>query len=615
MIIFRSIVVKLWLAMTLMILLASAVLAWYMGQSFEDFYFAQKEDDLVDSAKRLVIARAAADLGSETSPSDITEEMVANLTRFIGERLDALVIITSASGEPRNVYNPNAYQKNFVDPTDVVERIRPWNGLVTIQRGPHPRFANSKMISVAYPIYRGREINGGVFIFKQVEPITEQLNSLYRSIAMGAGLIIALETLLAFVLSASVSRPLLAMNRIARGMAHGDFSGKVKVGSLDEIGTLGRTLNSLSSQLQHSLDALSREKDLMANVLSSMTDGVVTFRPDGRVILANAPAAGLLGYDGPLPSGRPLPDGPDAAELYRLVEQVTASGSPIAGEIGRESRHVAVRMAPLKRSSGDVGGIVAVLQDVTRERQLEQMRRDFVSDVSHELRTPLSFIQGYSEALLDGLDRNPEQRRSYLQIIVEETVRLKRLVTNLLDLSLLEAGRFKPPQEPFSLAGVLKRAMRAMEPMAGSLGVAIKAEGAVDLPPALGDEDRIEQVLINLMDNALRHTPAGGWVTVSVRPSPGLDAINIDVADTGEGIPPGELPRIWERFYKVDKARTRSHGGTGLGLSIVKSIVSAHGGEVTVESTPGLGTTFHVVLPSAARTAGEINGTGGAVTH
>jgi two-component system sensor histidine kinase ResE len=252
-------------------------------------------------------------------------------------------------------------------------------------------------------------------------------------------------------------------------------------------------------------------------------------------------------------------------------------------------------MSPLY--AGDqVRGVVAVLRDVTEERRLDKLRKDFVANVSHELRTPLAMLQGYSEALMDDIAETPEERREIAQVINEESQRMGRLVRELLDLARMEAGHIQVEPVERSLYDFVGRVIRKFQALAREKQIHLSADLAEGLPTVYWDEDKIEQVLTNLIDNAIRHTPAGGSVCVHVYQQDGM--IHLDVEDTGSGIPDEDLPFVFERFYKADKARTRGQsGGTGLGLAIVKHLVTAHGGNVSVKSQLGVGTTFMVELP------------------
>jgi two-component system phosphate regulon sensor histidine kinase PhoR len=248
--------------------------------------------------------------------------------------------------------------------------------------------------------------------------------------------------------------------------------------------------------------------------------------------------------------------------------------------------------------NGKIRGIVAVFHDISDLKRLEKVRRDFVANVSHELRTPVTIIKGYAETLLSGvLEKDPDQAGRFVEIIHNHSERLANLIGDLLALSALESGDLALEMAPLPIAGAIRHACNLLEQKAGDKGISLITDGIEGAPPVLADHGRIEQVLINLLDNAIKYTPENGSVIISAYDAG--DMLKIAVTDTGNGIPPKDLPRIFERFYRVDSARSRDHGGTGLGLSIVKHIVQLHGGDVSAESTPGKGSTFTFTLKKA----------------
>jgi len=256
-----------------------------------------------------------------------------------------------------------------------------------------------------------------------------------------------------------------------------------------------------------------------------------------------------------------------------------------------------VRMTPLLDDNMKLWGILTVLQDVTRERKLEDLRREFLGDVSHELRTPLTYLQGYTEALLDDIVQDQEERNKYLNIILEETLRLRRLVDELLDLSNIESGHLDIRKNNVSIESIVEKVSKKVQPICSNKNVELAIDIQEEVPLIVADEDRIEQVLINLVDNAIRYSPQNSKVLIKVRPS-GKGVI-VSVKDNGPGIAPDELPFVWERFYKVDKSRERKKSGTGLGLAIVKKIVELHKGRVWAQNCEEGGTEFSFYLPSS----------------
>ncbi|MCL6547857.1 MAG: cell wall metabolism sensor histidine kinase WalK [Alicyclobacillus sp.] len=442
----------------------------------------------------------------------------------------------------------------------------------------------------------------GLIVVRQRMSVLADVISRMRNIILFATAIgVILFTGLAFVISKNLSRPLIQMHKVAEEMAHGDFNGRINVVTNDEVGRLGRTFNALAGQLKRTIAALSMEKEQLSKILSSLEDGVVATDLEGRITLANPPAlrrlsTALLAETGEPGEGRLPPS------MQKLLATVVQLNEPIVRETMWQGRHMVITMRPLYESNGSkIRSVVAVLRDVTEERRLDRLRKDFLANVSHELRTPLSMMQGYTEALLDEFGDDPVQRRELTEIIHDETMRMKRLVNDLLDLAQLESGQFQLSLRELDIVGLARRVGRKFQTLAAERDVALVTE-LPDQPIVVwGDADRLEQVLTNLLDNALRHTSSGGRVSaeVGVRRS----HATIRVSDTGSGIPEEDLPYIWERFYKADKARTRGTSGTGLGLAISRQIVLEHGGDIIVESAVGQGTTFTVVIPLASATA------------
>jgi two-component system, OmpR family, sensor histidine kinase ResE len=420
------------------------------------------------------------------------------------------------------------------------------------------------------------------------------------------GLGIVLTTGLAFVVSKNLSRPLIQMNDVALRMSKGDFHGEVNVTTRDEVGTLGLTFNYLVQQLRLTIDDLSKEKEQLAGIITSMNDIVISSDLNGKITLANPSAIKWLRNWSLADNGQNYAD-ELPPQLYEWEQKVLKSGEILDYELNWQGRNYVAVLTPLYEQNGStMRGVVAVLRDVTEERKLDRLRKDFVANVSHELRTPLSMLQGYSEALLDGFDDDPESRKELTTIILDETLRMRRLVNDLLDLAQLESGHFTISHDEVNVSGLVKRVARKYAALASERN--IQLESKIDQESAncivYGSEDRLEQVLINLVDNAIRHTPEEGTVTLSLAREDGH--CKIQVQDTGIGIPSSELPFIWERFYKVDKARTRSKGGTGLGLAIARNIVQSHHGDIMVTSEEGVGTCFTILLPAAGCGRNEI---------
>lgn len=583
---FNNIRTKLWLTIVIVSVIFIILLGLLLSKVFENFYFNQASNTLINNGQQI-----AGLILKEQDPGEFTKE-IELLSQFLHARImvsDREGLVRACGGMGGMMHNGNR-----LTPSEIDEVLK---GNIVVTRGEHPRF-DATMLSVTVPIKKDSRILGAVLLYSPVESITEPLKAVRKLIyyvALGAVLV---ATVLSYFLAQWLARPLSKMNNVALAMAKGNFRQKVEVTSSDEIGVLGQTLNFLSEELQQNLDLLSQEKSQLGNILTSMTDGVVTFDSNGKILLVNPQAKALLKGINNLESGQTLAECCPFPEIKNIFTMVVREGEIQYEEIKTQRFVLAVRMAPLKQENGEIRGVVAVFQDVTKERKLEELRRDFVANVSHELRTPLSYLQGYTELLLDGMAKTKDEQNKYLNIILDESLRLKRLVNELLDLTQLQTGNLNLKKDTVNLAELVTKVIAKLNPIAEKRCVKLELQSNKEDNVVLGDADRLEQVLINLLDNALRYSPNNESIKIEVTEEEQF--IRVGLTDKGQGIPNEELNLIWERFHRVDKARSRQHGGTGLGLAIVKNIIEAHHGKVGVVSCEGKSTTFWFKLPKRA---------------
>ncbi len=403
---------------------------------------------------------------------------------------------------------------------------------------------------------------------------------------------------LAWTLYSKLIRSLDEIVSVIQDMAKGNLDQEIRIYTQDEIGDLARSINFMARQLKNNIEDIMLEKNRIQAILSSMADGVIAVDIWGRVILINPVVEDLFRITLSASRGKNILRVIRNYELERLLNEALETGRSVQKQVQistPEPRIFQVHVTPLKNSGEDRGGVVALLRDITERKKLEEMRSEFVANVSHELRTPLTSIKGFAETLLEGALEEPAVARRFLEIIDKETERLSRLIDELLNLSKLENQKTVPNWQPLNMAALIERVVDIFQPRASEKNQNIYVDLPDDLPEVQGDPDMLSQVLINLIDNAVSYTQCGGEIRITASVKGG--EMKVDVSDNGIGIPPESLPRIFERFYRVDKARSREHGGTGLGLSIVKHIVDAHGGSVQVESKVGVGSTFSFVLP------------------
>ncbi|MDN5292821.1 MAG: two-component system, OmpR family, phosphate regulon sensor histidine kinase PhoR [Eubacteriales bacterium] len=413
-------------------------------------------------------------------------------------------------------------------------------------------------------------------------------------------LVLLLSFFVVYRVVREVMEPLRRITEVAQRMAEGDLEQEIRISSRDEIGILAASLNNMARRLKENIDQITEERNKLAAILSSMDEGVLAIDRQGNIILINPVVEKLFRVTAEEAVGRNVIEVIRNYELERLIRKALEENIHQAVEMSflmPDPRIFRVQLVPLRRGE-EMAGFVVVLRDISELRRLEQMRSEFVANVSHELRTPLTSIRGFTETLLDGALEDPTVARHFLQIIHDEAERLTRLINDLLSLSALESRRREPNRKLLDWHRLVGEVVSMLAPLVQGKNLEVEVKVAEDLPPVPADRDMMGQMLINLLDNAIKYTPDGGKIKVAVWGEG--DNLVLQVADTGIGIPPESLPRIFERFYRADKARSRELGGTGLGLAIVKHIVEAHGGRIEVESRVNGGTSFTVYLPPVA---------------
>jgi two-component system phosphate regulon sensor histidine kinase PhoR len=384
------------------------------------------------------------------------------------------------------------------------------------------------------------------------------------------------------------------LQRVARRLGAGDAGARAPERPDDALGRLGASLNAMARELRARLVALERERDEREHVLAHMSDGVALVDAGDRILHCNHSLASLLGAPRPAPPGTPLLSFARVPEVGDLLARARSAGHEVQDELRLWSPEPRVlRASATSLGDEEAGAVLLVVHDLTEAERVNRIRQDFVANVSHELRTPLTSLRGYAETLLDGGLEDAEHRERFVRIIRDQAVRLQELVDDLLSLAELERAGAPLRRTRFDLRALAAEQIAAFRAPAARAGLAL-ALGPGEAVEVEADRARLSQVIANLLDNAVKYTESGG-VTVSAGHEGGRAWC--EVRDTGPGIPADDQPRVFERFYRVDKARSREQGGTGLGLSIVKHILALHGGEVSLRSTPGEGSVFRFELP------------------
>ncbi|NMO95482.1 two-component system histidine kinase PnpS [Paenibacillus lemnae] len=453
------------------------------------------------------------------------------------------------------------------------------------------------MIYVARPVSEGG-FDGYIRLSKSLVEANQGVRQGWM--VMGAGLLVlfVLAALISYRIAAGLTSPLEKITRVARQITRLDYDARVDIQRKDEIGQLAHAINGMADSLQLQLKTIRDNESLLQSVLNNMTGGILMIRHDGLVMLINRAAEGMLGIRAEQLTGKNYREMKQHYELTMLIQEGLEHRTHF-----REERNLyfpvesTVRLdgVSMTQEDGSYRGMLFHLQDVTDIRRLERMRSEFVANVSHELKTPLAAVKGFAETLLGGVS-DEKTSRSFLQIIYDESERLNRLIRDILELSKIESKRSAMEYSPIHLSTFFESMFEFMKPYADKKRIQLKME----VPEELfieGDEDKLRQIFTNLLSNAVSYSQEGGRVQLTAEEMQEGDNLRFTVKDSGIGIPKKDLPRIFERFYRVDKARSRVSGGTGLGLSIVKHLVELHQGSIKVESEPGMGSSFIIEMP------------------
>ncbi|MHA6529613.1 two-component system histidine kinase PnpS [Paenibacillus sp. BAC0078] len=458
-----------------------------------------------------------------------------------------------------------------------------------------------KMLYVAGAVVSDQGFDGYIRLSMGLDAVTEGLNRAWMIMAGGLVLLFIAATFVSYKVASSMTSPLEQITRVARRITDLDYDARVPMRRKDEVGQLANAINAMADSLQAQLKTIRDNEDLLQSVLDNMTGGIVMINAEGEIALLNRASERLLDVKNSEMTGHSYKELKHHYELTRLIEEGVSRKEPIHEErsiYNPAERIVRLDGVPMMQD-GTCKGMLFLLQEVTEIRRLEKMRSEFVANVSHELKTPVAAVKGFAETLLGGGVTDEKTARSFLQIIHDENERLNRLIGDILELSKIESKRVQLECSPVHLIEFFDSMLETMSKVAEKKNISLSA----DVPAELfveGDEDKLRQIFMNLLSNAINYTHEGGSVKVTVvngQKTDGTETVVFTVRDTGMGIPRKDLPRIFERFYRVDKARSRSSGGTGLGLSIVKHLVELHRGSISVESDLGIGSSFILELP------------------
>lgn len=426
-------------------------------------------------------------------------------------------------------------------------------------------------------------------------------DSLKRLILISLGFAFLVSIIFGFLASNIISKPIKSVSSIAQGIATGDFSQRAEVYANDELSDLAVSVNNMSKQIKERIDEVNTSRMRLEAVLLSMFDGVIVVGTNGKIILMNKALRELLQITEEVVGKKPI-EVIRNVEVQEIISRLLKNeGTVVSKEISLlfpEEKELIVHAAPVSMNNA-IDGLVIVFHDVSDLKRLETIRKDFVANVSHELRTPITNIKGYAETLLEGALKDPENSEDFTRVIYTEAERLAKLVEDVLDLSRIESGKINFDFKPHDIQSLVDRVEKGLRKQIQKKGITFTKEIPDNLPTVLCDAPSIAQVLLNLIENAVKYNKDGGSITVRAKVV--SDFMEISISDTGIGIPQDDIDRIFERFFRVDKAHSREIGGTGLGLSIVKHLIQSHQGELIVNSQIDLGSEFTFTLPIAAK--------------
>ena len=457
---------------------------------------------------------------------------------------------------------------------------------------------NGNLVVVAVPITFMDEVIGAVFMAQSMTEIMGGMQALTNTLALSLLLVGLLMLPVVLFFASRMVRPITRMRTVALTMAGGDLTARAEDGSNDEYGELGRALNHLSSELGSTISSLQMERNRLQSLINGLSEGIIAVDAKGATTLINPAVYGLLNLQSTDDNVRAA-----APDVFAMFDQALSSAQAVKKTVWQGDVALHISVSPLLLQSGEVTGCVGIVSDVTSAERLEQTRRDYVANVSHELRTPLTAMRALIEPLRDGLVKTEEQRQQIYDVVLRETMRLSRLVNDMLELSRLQSGTASLSRSVFAPLPLFNLIHETYSAYAEDYQQTFVYDVPEDLPSVWGNPDRTQQVLIVLLDNAFKYTPEGGVVTLSACAEG--DVVRVRVRDTGVGIPAADLPHVFDRFYKVDKSHHSK--GTGLGLAIAYEIMKHLGEEMSVTSEPGRGSCFtftlHIAQGSAERTA------------
>lgn len=582
----KSIGKKLTRTYLLMIMLILLAIIAILSVTLRQYYLENAQNHL-ERETRLAVSMLE---NQGIDPQSI--DYLDHISHMVADSIDARVTIVDTEGE---VLADSMYDESQLGPhnsrPEIFQALQGGTG-VSIR---YSDTEGQQMVYVALP-FATPDMQGVVRLARSLEEVEAVHYHVLLLILLAIVLIGVIAGIISTHLAANLTRPLRELTSAVEEIARGDLNKRISYWSDDELGMLASAVNNMASEMDKTLTEISAVNDRMELVLKNTVNGIIMVDLEARITYANPKAAKLLAM-GNQYQGKKHVEVINNYDLLQAIDEVRRMLQPVRKEIQiytPAQKQIEANVLPLcKDLPQKLGGVLVVLNDITELKRLEQVRRDFVANVSHELKTPVASISGFAETLMNESEHNSSNVREFSQIIYHEAVRLTRLINRLLDLSRLESGKSGLNIRNVDMVRLIEDAVELVERDSGASEInIIKPAGQVLVEC---DRELIVQVLFNLLDNALTYSPEGEAITIVLKEE--SDRVRVEVIDRGEGIPEKEAARIFERFYRVDKARSRKTGGTGLGLSIVKHLVENHNGNTGVDSTPGQGSTFYFLIP------------------
>ncbi len=585
---------KLFLVSLGIIVVSVLALDAYLRSAFDEALTERIKDDLL--VRLGLLEREASASTIDLDDTAAWDALADDLGRRAHARATFIRVDGRVIGDSEVLAADLAEVENHATRSEVAEALVGASGFHTRRSAT----VNRRMLYVAVPFFRDAKLIGVARLAMPLDEIDVAVIRVRRILAVGFLLALGVAVLMSTGAAHFMSRVVRRLTEAARRMAAGDLSVRTRVGGRDELGELGRTLDQLADGLSSSLGELRAERDLLGRILEGMQEGVLVLDAERRVLLVNPALRSMLLLGADVIGKSPI-EVVRNADLQSIIDRALSGDAAATGEIevgGLKPRQLLVHAAAL---SGEPRGLMAVFVDVTEMRRLESLRKDFVANVSHELRTPVASVLSAAETVRGSAHGDPAATAGFLEMIERNARRLHDLVEDLLDLSRIESREIKLNLEALPVAAFCRQVIALVAERAAARRIVLRVDLPATVPAVRADRRAFEQTLVNLLENAIKYCPVGAEVVLRAAPVGRL--LRLQVVDTGPGIEPRHLPRLFERFYRVDPGRSRDMGGTGLGLSIVKHLVEAMGGAVDVESTVGKGSTFSFTVPIAAPAA------------